>query len=246
MKCIEFQSALECAIEQRTQLSPGVLRHISHCAECRHFWELQNRVDEAIAAWHALQTPAPPVEKVLAILGRESAKWELDVFDAPSNFVAIDESDRSRRNGPVATRRQARRHARFDILAIALCAACLVQVLVSSVFVSRVSNTPQWDELTRRLRDRSSGLLVADSSSDLTSELSELIDGLRRQFYRVVVESNTAGSERNEEIPQNEVVLVDSRTNEAETRPASQDVERGCNPVVNRLQLGFGFLYQNF
>ena len=245
MNCSEFKSAIECAIEQRTQVDPDALEHISSCAECQRNWKLQQRVDEAIFAWRACRPPVPPVEAVLANLTWPLIDQELEPADVQGSVTFSDQFlSVSMAGGEDFSRTR----ARSQFLAIASCVACLLSILVFGLNRFQANVIPQGEELSQASQNGNSQLASANTSDDLTTELSNLVGDLRTQLSVRGTEPAESSINVTDNNLANEHVSTDhnSKPNKIEKRVISQVIEQGNHPLLGRLKRGFGFLSQSF
>ena len=245
MKCSEFKSAVECAIEQRTPIDSCACEHISLCADCRRIWAYQQRVDAAIIAWQACRPPAPPVEAVLAKLACPSIEHDHEFTDISGDFEI---SNRIPSNWSGTREGLSRTRARSQFLAIASCLICLLSFFVFHLNRFPSTAVPQSAGHGQISQNENSKLARADSSDDLTTELSNLVDELRTQIGDRDIETAktsfpvTINASPSERARSNH----DSTPNQTEKRDMSQVVEPEHHPLFSRLKRGFGFLSQGF
>ncbi len=248
MNCIEFEAALEQAVERHEPLDPATLEHTNHCAGCRVVWEQHQRLDAAIVAWRFAAPPAGLVDSILAELAKPVASVDLDDqeffvdvdVDANDEELVTDGTHSARRVSKFAPMNSVAGRSRSRGLAIASAAACLLVAVISLYQFSGKNG----QEVVRRSPDRITRPMVADVAMDLPGTLTAVLSDLRTEYREMASETTSVAREIVKAIPRPVSVSVMPDTDEIQLHPNSNDMARIFSPIGSRVESAFGFLWQ--
>jgi len=242
MNCIEFEAAVEHAVETREPLAPTMLEHTSTCTDCRQFWEVQQQLDAVIVAWRSAK---PPVELVGAVLvelakpfGADSLRRiesRLEQDDLWANEV-ISGSRTNAIQAPSATTRK----SQSGHLAMASVAAC---VAFAVVFATQFSGQDR-HELARAPQTRMIDRNDVNAPVDVSSTLTAVFSDLRSEYREMASETTSVAREMVNAIPHRVPVSALPVRDEIDLRPNPSDVVRMWQPIGSRVESALGFLWQ--
>jgi hypothetical protein len=222
MNCIEFEIAVEMAVEQRQPLDSALLEHAQSCPECQQVWEMHQGLESALTVWRFAEAPAGLADAVLRDLGRpeltESSEIPLVSLPRTSSTVRTAKSNRS------------------SSVAILAMSACL---MIAAVFVVRASRQGSVDLAQQKLRSNDSTAAV-----DLPGTLTEVLSELKSEYSGMAVETTTAAREMVNAIPRPETVAMLPDADEFPLNEASSEMTRILKPIGTQVGSALGFLWQ--
>jgi|GEM_PF-5714293 hypothetical protein len=234
MNCIEFESAMERAIELRQPLAATTLEHTMTCAACRRNWELQRQLEIAIAAWRLTQPPAKFTEAVMAdVLQPAMAVDSVDddlIADNDWHMVAV-------RSNP----RYARRSARLLLVSPV---ACLLIAFLLMTFFSEKPSRLQVDDMVEAAQNRSEKFVAVGSPPDVSATISEVFTDFRSEYDDVASDTRLAAIDVVKSIPPRVAMSIPDEPNETETSLDHEHSGRVWHPISNRVKVAMGFLWQ--
>ena len=245
MNCIEFEAAIEHAVEVRQRLPSVSLEHTASCADCQALLERHRQLDTAIVAWRASKPRPGLADAVLAELalpvrlGDRDAMEDLKNYNDFSSVEAVFEP----RSVSVQIDSRAKRKARPAQLAMVSVAACLFAAVV---FVTRYAgrNHQNGHEMTRISPVQVREFAVVDQPPDVSGTLTAVFSDLRSEYREMASETSAVAREMVNAIPHRVSVSALPDPDEIRLHSSSNEMGSIWKPIGNRVESALGFLWQ--
>lgn len=245
MNCIEFESAVERAVETRMPLPSALLEHAARCAECQKLWEQQRQLDEAITAWRSVMPRKSLADAVLAEL---ALPVRLDNQDVLDDFAICDESeislvDLKPQSFAMPVRSATEAKQRSGLLALTSVAACMIVAVVFTSQYARRDLDPARNLASERPKSQSD-LKVVESNVDVSSTLTAVFSDLQSEYRGMADETTAVAREMVNAIPHPIAVSVLPDSDPISLHPNPDDLGRMWKPIGAGVESAFGFLWQ--
>lgn len=249
MNCVEFESAVEFAVEERQPLAEHVYEHASACAQCQTLLSLQFQLNLAIDAWQSSERPSEGfVDRVLAEVSRPAWDDDSDLEDIPTirhaprlERPAIQSPSIPNAKIGVAPETLEKAARRSHQMALSSVVACLLLVAVTTSFIS----TSQHDMFGGLLTFHRVQPLTHDELAmlDVSDTIAEVFSDLKSGYREMASETSVAAREIVEAMPEMATPPLPA-TDDLDLLPDSSDMKRLWRPIGSRVSTALGFLWQ--
>lgn len=235
MNCVEFESAVEHAVEARAPLAEAAVAHAKVCSHCQQIWALNQQLDQIIGVWQQSSPPAGFVDSVIAKLTDPTyASEPRDLSDLGLDL----------RPQPIRTPQcpfPVRRSTRTQMVAVVSMASCLLVAVIGLLYLTSESN-PLANQLAKS--DAFPIEVTTDASYNVSDRLAGVISGIRSEYREIASGTTSAAREIVTSIPLRvaESVLPDAE--DFEMIPDANDVKRILQPIGARVGSAFSFLLE--
>ena len=240
MNCIEFETAIERAVELREALAVAAVEHATTCSTCRQNWEIQQQLDAAIAAWRLAN---PSSRLVASVLDELSRSREVDDADFQGVFTDAEDSESVVSTSvdaiPVVVGRRPRRATRSGRFALATLVACVFVVIGSMTYFSGTKTEQQLDDMVDAARNRRVEMAAIDIPRNVSNTITDVLTELRSEYDDIASDTTSVARHVVNAIPSRVATSVKSV---ADAGPGK--ITRVWRPIGNQVKVAMGFLWQ--
>ncbi|WP_010586445.1 hypothetical protein [Schlesneria paludicola] len=249
MNCVEFESAVESAVEERQPLAEHVFEHASACAQCRTRLSLEYQLDLAIESWRSNEQPSEGfVDRILAELSQPVWNDDSDLDDilATHDASQLELASPTLPSNPkmetaVAPEAIEKAVRRSHQMALSSVVACLLLVAVTMSFLSNVQHGTFNGLLTfHRMQPLTHDELAM---LDVSDTIAEVFSDLKSGYREMASETSVAAREIVEAIPDMAAPPLPA-ADDLDLLPDSSDMKRLWRPIGSRVSTALGFLWQ--
>lgn len=228
MNCIEFEAAIERAVEQRTPLSSAMLEHAGGCAACQQLCDRYLVLESAITAWRQPEAPAGLVDSVMGYLN-----WP----DRLDEILPAAEQVSSTRRAFSGTRSRSRRSQGWAIVGMSAC------LLIAAIVLIRANRHGGMD-LASKAKGRWNVADRINEPVDLPRTLTAVLSDLKSEYSGIAVETSNTARDLVSAIPRPATTAVLPETDEFMLSAAPGEMARMWKPIGNQVGSALGFLLQ--
>lgn len=233
MNCIEFESAVEHAVETREPVSEMAIAHMKTCSNCQQMGALCQQLDQVIAVWRQLIPPVGMVDSVMSKLA--DATYAAEPADLSDLQVELKPQPVRTPHDPTPIRRS----TRTQLLAMGSMVACLAVVSVG-VFYSAPNATP----LAQSERPPIAIEVTIDASYDVSDKLTGVLAGIQSEYHELANETTLAAQDMVTAIPLRVAESVLPTSTELDILPNTNSVKEILKPIGTRVGNAFSFLLE--
>ena len=248
MNCVEFESAVESAVENRQRPVRQLFEHASTCAHCRTRLSLECQLDQVIESWRSALPADGFVDRVLAEVAKPGWDDDLDTIAVPLELEAPRIEDlgvASTLNRTVAlagstVRIETSVHRSHRIALISVVACLLLVAATTSLLSTFQTGSANRPFAVTRMQPLTHDELAA---LDVSDTIAEVFSDLRSGYRDMASGTSVAARDLVDSIPEIAAPPMPDR-DDLDLLPDSGDMKRLWRPIGRRVSTALGFLWQ--